>query len=92
MSKYRIKFTNQFKKDLDKAIKQRRKLEPLFKVIDILSNGETLDPIYKDHALKGKYEGKRECHVENDFLLVYVIEKGQLKLLLYRVGTHSELF
>ena len=29
---------------------------------------------YKDHALKGKWEGFRECHIQPDWLLIYVLE------------------
>ena len=90
--KYDIQFTNQFKKDLKLAKKQNKNLDKLFEVIDILANGGTLDAKYRDHSLKGKYKGTRECHIEADWLLVYEIRDDVLVLLLYRLGTHSELF
>ena len=34
----------------------------------------------------------RECHIEPDWLLVYEIKDDVLVLMLYRLGTHSELF
>ena len=87
-----IQFTNQFKKDLKLAKKQGKDLDKLFEVINILANGEKLDTKFKDHDLSGSYEGTRECHIEPDWLLIYEIDNNALILMLYRLGTHSELF
>ena len=90
--KYDLQFTSQFKKDLKLSKKQNNDLGKLFEVIDILANGETLDAKYKDHSLTGNYRGTRECHVEPDWLLIYEIRGDVLVLMLYRLGSHSELF
>ncbi len=90
--KYEVKFTNQFKKDLKLAKKQNKDLDKLFEVVNILADGGTLDARYRDHDLSGDYKGTRECHVEPDWLLVYEIRDEVLVLMLYRLGTHSELF
>ncbi len=90
--KYEIRFTTQFKKDLKLAKKQGKNTETLFTVIERLANGETLEEKYRDHALTGNYKGCRECHIEPDWLLIYEIDNGILVLMLYRVGSHSELF
>lgn len=90
--KYDLQFTSQFKKDLKLAKKQNKDLGKLFEVIDILANGETLDAKYKDHSLTGNYRGTRECHIELDWLLIYEIRGDVLVLMLYRLGSHSELF
>ncbi len=87
-----IKFTSQFKKDLKLAKRQNKPTEELFKVIEKLANQETLDPKYKDHPLKGNYSGYRECHIEPDWLLIYTIKNDILTLVLYRLGSHSDLF
>lgn len=90
--KYELQFTSQFKKDLKLAKKQNKDLGKLFEVIDILANGETLDAKYKDHSLTGNYRETRECHIEPDWLLIYEIRGDVLVLMLYRLGSHSELF
>lgn len=90
--KYEIRFTTQFKKDLKLAKKQGKNTETLFTVIKRLANGETLEEKYRDHAFTGNYKGCRECHIEPDWLLIYEIDNGILVLMLYRVGSHSELF
>lgn len=90
--KYEVRFTNQFKKDLKLAKKQGKNIEKLLAVVERLANGEPLDEKYRDHDLSGNYKGCRECHVEPDWLLIYEIDNGILVLMLYRVGSHSELF
>jgi len=90
--KYDIVITNKCKKDIQKASKQGKNIDLLFKIIDQLSEGEKLDEKYKDHQLTGKYKGKRECHIEPDFLLIYEIIKREVVLYLVRVGSHSDLF
>ena len=90
--RYVVKFTNQFKKDLKLAKKQNKDLDKLFEIVNILADGGTLDARYRDHDLSGNYKGTRECHIEPDWLLVYEIRNEVLVLMLYRLGTHSELF
>lgn len=41
---------------------------------------------------KIKKRGYRECHILNDWLLIYKIEKEKLVLVLSRTGSHSDLF
>ena len=90
--KYEVKFTTQFKKDLKLAKKQNKDIEKLFEVVELLANGEKLDFKYKDHDLSGNYKGTRKCHIEPDWLLVYEYQNDVLVLMLYRLGSHSELF
>ena len=90
--KYEIRFTGQFKKDLKRAKKQGKDTDELFAVIDKLSNGEVLEEKYRDHELKGKYQGFRECHIQPDWLLIYLKENDVLTLTLVDTGSHADLF
>ena len=90
--KYQIKFTTQFKKDIKLAKKQKKDLDKLFEVIDQLAQGKALESKYRDHSLTGNYKGTRECHIEPDWLLIYEYQEDVLILLLYRLGSHSDLF
>ncbi len=90
--KYEVKFTNQFRRDLKLAKKQGKNTDKLFEVISTIAEGKKLDPKYHDHSLCGDYVGCRECHVEPDWLLVYEMMDNVLVLMVYRIGTHSELF
>ncbi len=90
--KYCIERTTQFKKDFKLAEKQGLPIVELEKVVLMLADGEVLPQKYRDHELKGKYEGYRECHIEPDWLLIYKIFEQVLVLSLVRTGSHSRLF
>lgn len=90
--KYEVKLTSQFKRDLKLARKQGKDIDKLFDVVSTLAEGKKLDSKYRDHNLSGDYAGCRECHVEPDWLLIYEVMDHVLVLMVYRVGTHSELF
>ncbi len=51
-----------------------------------------LKTFYKDHSLKGNWQGYRELHIEDDWLLIYKIEKESITLVLTRTGKHDDLF
>ena len=91
-TKYTVKLTNKFKKDYKIIEKQGKNIKKLLEVIEVLADGEQLDSKYKDHSLIGNYKGYRECHVRPDLLLIYKIKKKELELLLFRIGTHSDLY
>lgn len=90
--KYEVKFTNQFRRDLKLAKKQGKDIDKLFDVISTIAEGRKLAEKYRDHGLSGDYAGCRECHVEPDWLLIYEVMDNILVLMIYRAGTHSELF
>lgn len=46
---------------------------------------------YKPHLLSGDYKGYMECHIESDFLLIWIDENIDL-IKQVRLGSHSELF
>ncbi len=85
-------YTTQFKKDYKLAKKRNVDTEELFKVIAMLQKQEPLPPEKKDHFLVGNYKGYRECHIRPDLLLIYKVKEAELELVLFRTGTHSDLF
>ena len=85
-------YTSQFKKDYKLAQKRHVDIDELFKVISMLQKQELLPEEKRDHSLVGNYKGYRECHVRPDLLLIYKIKKEKLELLLFRIGTHSDLY
>lgn len=60
-------------------------------VIDALVRDQVLEARYCDHSLTGDWAGCRECHIKPDLLLIYKKE-GDDKLILARLGSHSQLF
>lgn len=85
-----VKYSTKFKKDFKTCVKRRYKMTLLQQIIDILRIPDTLPPKNSDHNLTGNYAGYRECHIEPDWLLIYRIYGNEL--LLYRTGTHADLF
>lgn len=55
-----------------------------------LIHHQRLDRKHKDHALKGEWVGYRECHLADDWLLVYRINGNEIYFA--RTGTHTDLF
>ena len=87
-TKFIVKSTSRFKKDYKQAV--RRGLELLDEVITALAMGKKLPEKNRDHELSGDWRGHRECHIQPDWLLIYRVEGD--KLMLYRTGSHSDLF
>ena len=85
-----ISFTGQFKKDYKTCKKRGYNMKLLQSIIDTLAVPEKLPTRNKDHYLSGNFRNKKECHIMPDWLLIYQIEENQL--ILYRTGTHSDLF
>lgn len=92
MSKYQVILTSKFKKSLKLAKKRGLNLDLLVSVIQELEEGRVLPEKYKDHQLKGNYSKFRECHIQPDWLLIYLIDSGVLTLTLVDTGTHADLF
>ena len=83
-------YTKQFSRDVKRMSKRGKNLDKLKLVVRTLVAGETLDRLHRDHKLVGSYRGRRECHIEADWLLIYKLE-GQ-RIIFERSGTHSDLF
>lgn len=87
-----IRYSAKFKRDFKLMKKQGRNMGLLREVVDILAAEKPLDPKYKDHALAGDYVGHRECHIQPDWLLIYKVEKREIRLTMTRTGSHNLLF
>jgi mRNA interferase YafQ len=88
--KYPIRRTRQFQKDVKRLKRSGKTIEKLFFAINKLAEEEKLSRNYRDHSLKGAFKDKRDCHIEDDWILLYSIEDNEL--ILYRTGSHSQLF
>lgn len=85
-----VRYSSKFKRDFKTCSKRQYKMELLQQVVDILRIPDTLPLKNSDHNLSGNYTGYRECHITPDWLLIY--RQGGNELLLYRTGTHADLF
>jgi len=89
--KYGVRQTARFRKSVKKMLKRGKDREKLRKVVEMLAMGEVLPARYRDHALTGDLIGLRDCHIENDWVLLYEIRGDLLILTLADTGTHSDL-
>lgn len=89
--KYFIRQTKKFNKSLKLMLRRGKDYAKIRTVIEMLAKGETLPPQYHDHALVGDLAGLRDCHIENDWVLIYEIKDNILILSLVNTGTHSDL-
>lgn len=88
-----IEQSSQFKRDLKPEYKGRHArhlVDILESVLSLLGNDEPMPIAYRDHALTGKWQNYRDCHIRPDLVLIY--RKRELLFLeLLRLGSHSEL-
>lgn len=90
---YSIFRTKQFKKSFKKIISHKNFKKEVFEYVVLqLQQNNKLDEKFKDHQLIGNYVGYRECHLQNDILLIYYYENKEIVLVLVDIGSHSELF
>ena len=83
-------YTKQFEKDWKRQHKRGKTKEKLLLVLNMLINKTSLPQKNRDHKLIGNYAGRRECHVESDWLLIYKLTKSEI--IFERTGSHSDLF
>ena len=83
-------YARQFEKDVKRMRKRGKDLGKMKAVILDLIAEKPLDERYRNHALIGSYRGRRECHIEPDWLLIYKLASDEI--IFERTGTHSDLF
>ncbi len=83
-------YTRQLDRDIKRMTKRGKNPEKLKIIISTLIAEEPLDHIHREHKLVGNWKGRRECHIESDWLLIYKSEVD--RIIFERTGTHSDLF
>lgn len=86
-----LKLTTQFKKDLKRCKHNEDMLKALEVVLNHLAESGFVPQEYLPHMLSCDYKECMECHVLNDFLLIW-IDKTKPLIKLLRLGSHSELY
>ena len=62
----------------------------LISIIDQLASAQTLEKKYQVHQLIGEWKNYKDCHIEPDWILIFIITEDAL--ILERTGSHAELF
>ena len=89
---YTLHTTKQFEKDYKLCKARNLNLDLINSVFEILAQTGKLPLKYKPHKLKGNYSGFWECHIQSDWLLIWLIDNENKQIHLTRMGTHSDLF
>ena len=88
---YELILTGKFKKSLKRAKKRGLDISLLTEVVDKLQNDVQLEEKHHDHDLKESLKGFRECHIQPDWLLIYLKEENVMTLTLVDTGSHADL-
>ena len=89
---YSLHTTKQFEKDYKLCKARNLNLDLVNNIFEILAQSGQLPLKYKPHKLKGNYSGFWECHIQSDWLLIWLIDNENKQIYLTRTGTHSDLF
>lgn len=83
-------YTNQFERDLRRMQRRAKDTDRIKAAMVVLISEEPLPRRFRDHALLGNHRGRRECHIEPDWLLIYKLADDEI--IFERTGTHADLF
>ena len=89
---YELLKTSRFKAGVKLARKRGLDLSLLETVIEKLRLDQPLDAKHRNHELSGNFKGVWECHIQPDWLLLYLKDNGVLVLTLVDTGSHSDIF
>ena len=84
-----LKTTGRFQKDYKKSVKSGRDMTRLKRVMTWIAEDQVLPSALRGHKLIGNYQGRSECHLAGDWLLIYKLEKDTV--IFERTGSNSEL-
>lgn len=87
----RLQPTTKYKKDLKRYANNPKRIAALTEVLKLLKNEQPIPAEYQPHMLHGNYQGCMECHIQGDFLLIWIDPDTDI-IELVRLGSHSELF
>ena len=83
-------FSKAFERDKDRCLRRGWNMEKFKAIARLLLAGQPLPPNAKPHPLSGTYSGYADCHVANDWVLIYKATPSEVHFV--RMGTHSDLF
>jgi mRNA interferase YafQ len=86
----RVAQRRKFRDDLKRQKRRGKDIGDLIAAVELLAEQGDLPSAYRAHRLSGEWSGVWECHIEPDWLLIYVVTDEEI--LLIRTGTHADLF
>ena len=89
---YTPAYTRQFERDRKRLRRGGYDLPHLKTVMASLLKGEPLGPRFRNHKLTGNWQGRWECHIRPDWLLIYKVELEANLIIFERTGSYADLF
>ena len=86
----RIVTTGKFDKEYLLMYRRGKNLSKLETIMLMLAEEKQLPVQHRDHPLKGNFKGRRDCHIEPDWILIYKYAAGTV--IFERTGSHADLF
>lgn len=84
------KLTWAFKKDVKLQKRRSKDMNKLIILMNHIAIHGDAPELNRPHDLSGNFAWKRECHIESDWLLIYVVNDNSV--IFYATWTHSDLF
>ena len=89
---YNLRTTREFEVSLRRCIRQGRDIRIFREAAELLKENGLLPQEYSPHKLTGRLADYWECHLEDDWLLVWRQDDNNLILTFTDTGSHTELF
>ena len=89
--KFKIKYSGTFKKSYKLCKRRGYDMSLLQEAISILAEEGELPSKYKAHILSGRLDGIWECHLDSNWLLLWIKEDREMTMLFLDTGTHSDV-
>jgi len=84
-------YTKSFRKQYKLMAKRGMEMARLVEVMDMIVNEVPLSPRYRNHPLHGKWKGSFDCHIQGDWVLIYLPDYANRTVTFQATGTHSDL-
>jgi mRNA interferase YafQ len=86
------RFTGPFKRERKLMQKRGKDIHKLTEVMGLIINEKPLPPERHNHPLHGNWEGSFECHIQGDWVLIYILNPEARTVTFQHTGSHSDLF
>ncbi len=86
----KLKSTKRFEKDYALIKRRGKNVNKLQEIVNHLLIENPLPKKNKLHVLTGEWKNHHECHIEPDWLLIFLLTDDYVVLV--RTGSHSDLF
>jgi mRNA interferase YafQ len=81
-----------FRKQYKLMEKRGMDVDKLLEIMNMIISEHPLPPERNNHPLQGEWKGSFECHIQGDWVLIYMLNPKARTVTFQRTGSHSDLF